>query len=122
LRHHGEHDLAVKLDLARDEHRVVAGDRADIVLARNVGCGQHRDDAGRGAHRGEVDAEQLARRNRRAADRDVKQAFGLAHVVDEGGAAGDVLRRGVVAHRAAHDAQPQFLGAAVKLHRHPPPP
>ena len=114
-RHDGEHDLAVELDLSVDEHRIVVQHRADVVLAGNVGGGEHRDHAGRGAHRIEIDAEQLPGRDRRAADRDMQQPLRLADVVDEGRAAGDMLRRGVVAHRAAHDAQPQFLGAAVKL-------
>ena len=122
-RHHREHDLAVELDLLRrrtpDRRRAIG---ADVVLAGDVGRGQHRDHAGRGAHRIEIDAEQLPGRDRRAADRDVQQALGLADVVDEGRAARDVLGGRVMPQRAAHDAQPQLLGAAVRQRRHRPPP
>jgi len=120
LRHNGEHDLTVKFDIAADEDRIVMQHRADIVLARDVRRGQHRDHARRRLHGCEIDAHQLAGRDRRAADRDVQQAFGLADIVDEGRAAGDMLCRRVVPHRAAHDTQPQCLVAAVKLHRHWP--
>ena len=78
------------------EHRIVAGDRADIVLAGNVGGGQHRDHAGRRAHRVEIEPSDLPARDRRAADRDVQRAFRLADVVDVGRAARDMLRRGVM--------------------------
>ena len=54
-------DLPVELDRAVGEERIVVQHRADVVLAGNVRGGQHRDDAGRGAHRVEVDAEQSAR-------------------------------------------------------------
>ena len=123
LRHHGEHHLAVELDLAVGEHRIVAGDRADIVLAGNIRGGQHRDDAGRGAHRVEIDAEQLPGRDRRAADRDVQQPFRLADVVDEGRAAGDVLRRGVVAQSARRTTRSRNSSARrSSCSRHRPPP
>ena len=71
-------------DLAVGEHRLVmpAG-RADVVLAGNVLGGQHVDDAGRGAHRRQID-----RRDRRAcatvdeAEAAMQRAGRLRHVVD----------------------------------------
>jgi hypothetical protein len=122
LRHHGEHDLAMELDFARDEHRVVTRNGADVVDARYIRGGQHRDDAGRCAHCVQVHSEQLSGRHRRAADRDMQQPLGFADVVDEGGAAGDMFRRGIVPHRAAHDAQPHLFGTKIRLGRHWQPP
>ena len=122
LRDHREHHLPIELDAALDENWVVVQHRADVVLARDVRWGQHRDDAGRSAHRIEIEAKQLPRCDGRAADRDVQQPFRLANVVDKGGAAGHMLRRGIMPQRPAHDAQAQFLRAAVKLKRHRPPP
>ena len=122
LRHHGEHDLTMKLDVTRHEDRVVARNGADIIYARNVGRRQHRDHAGRRAHRLEVHPKQLPGRDRCAADRDMQQPLGFADVIDEGGIAGDMLRRGIMPHRAAHDAQPHLLRAAVRQYRHRPPP
>ena len=91
LRDDGECNLPVELDAPVDEYRIVVHHGADVVRAGNVPRGQHRDDAGRGAHRIEVHAEQLTGCDRHAADRDMQQPFGLAHVVDEGRGAGDVL-------------------------------
>ena len=122
LRHHRERDLPVKLDASFDEDRIVVQHRPDIVLAGNVCGGEHSDHAGRGAHRIEIDAKQLPDGYRRTADRDMQQAFRLPHVVHEGRGPGDMLGRRVMAQRAPHHAQAQFLRAAVKLKRHPPPP
>ncbi len=44
----GEQRLAVEHDLALGEQRLVGEHRRDVVLAGNVGRGDHRDDAGRG--------------------------------------------------------------------------
>ena len=93
FRHHRECDLTAEFDAVGDEHRIVMLHRADVVRARNVRRRQHRDYARRGAHRGQVHAKQLPGRDRHAADRDVQEPLGLAHVVDEGCASGDVLGR-----------------------------
>ena len=87
------------------EHRIVAHHRADIVLAGNVGGGQHRDDAGRGAHGVEIERSDPPARDRRAADRDVQRALRLADVVDVDGGAGDMRGAESCAVGTAHDAQ-----------------
>ena len=50
LRRHGEERLAGILDHVLGEDRIVVEDRARIVLAGNVGGGQHADDARRRPH------------------------------------------------------------------------
>ena len=47
----GEQRLAVEQDFLFGEQRLVGEYRRDVVLAGNIGRGQHRDDAGRGARR-----------------------------------------------------------------------
>ena len=56
-----EHRLAGELDGLVREDRIVVLDRADVVHAGNVGGGDHRDHAGRRAHRGKVEAAQACR-------------------------------------------------------------
>jgi hypothetical protein len=112
----------MKRDACGGEDRIVVQHRSDIVGARNIRRGQHRHHPRRGAHRIEVHAEQLPGRDRCAADRDVQQSLGLTDIVDEDGAARDMFRRGVVAHRAAHDTQPHLFRSQIRLYRHPRPP
>ncbi len=114
-----EQGLAVEGDVALDEHRIVAEGGRDVVLAGNVRRGQHRDDAGRGADRGQVEQEQAAAGLRRAADGDVQRAFGLADVVDVLRRALHVLDRGIVRQRLpdmAQDGAVLLGGDACALH------
>ncbi len=123
LRHHGEHDLIVEFDGLVGEDRVVVQHRPDIVLAGNIGRGQHQHDAGRGAHRVEIDRLEPPPRDRRAAERDMQRPLRLADVVDIGCRAADVPDRGIVRRRRADDAQRrrfQFGGITERPHGRPP--
>ena len=71
----GEQRLADVLDDVVGEHRlVVAVDRADVVVAGDVGGGQHADHARRRAHRRDVDAVIRACASVADAELDVQQA------------------------------------------------
>ena len=96
LRHHREHNLPVKEDLAGGENRVVAEGGAAVVRAGNVRGGQHRQHPGEGAHRVEVDGADCAARLAGGAGRDVHGAGRLREVVDVGGGPPDVARGAVV--------------------------
>ena len=81
----GEQRLAVNTGSPRSANSGSSlEDRRDVVVAGNVGGGQHRDDAGRGAHRVEIERAQLARRLVGPADRDMQRPCGFADVVDIG--------------------------------------
>ena len=56
-----ENRLIVEQDLLVGEQRLVGESGRDVVLAGNVGGGQHRDDALGGAHRGEIEPAQASR-------------------------------------------------------------
>ena len=72
---HDEQHLAVEHDLAFGDQRVVADLLgADVVAAGNVLRGQHRDDAGRGAHRLEVERGHAAGGDGRIARRQMQRA------------------------------------------------
>ena len=56
------------------EDRLVMRMTGDVVLAGNVGGGEHRDDAGRGAHRGEVEPTHPGMRLRAQRQRSLQRA------------------------------------------------
>ena len=92
-----EDRLAVELDGLLGEDRVVVlADRADVVV-RDVGGGQHVDDAGGGADRVEVDRDDLGVGLVGEPEVGVQGADRLGDVVGVLGEAGDVLVRRVVA-------------------------
>ncbi len=95
-RHHREHRLADELHQAVGENRIVGDDRAAIVLARDVGRGQHRDDARR-----RLDGAGIEPRDARVgalaqAQRDMARAGKFGDVVDVGRLAGNVQSRRLV--------------------------
>ena len=93
---HREHHLPVKEHLAGGEDGIVAEGGAAIVRARNVRSGQHRQHAGTGAHRVEIERTYRPARGSRAAGRDVHGAGRLGQVVDVGGRSPYVARGAVV--------------------------
>ena len=97
----GEHRLADELDeLRRQQRVVVATSRADVVLARDVGGGQHV--RRRRARRGLAPDRRLRilrMRLGREAERSVQQPCRLGQVVDVGRLAGDVAAGAVMGAR-----------------------
>ena len=91
-------------DFLFGKQRLVGECRRDIVLAGNVGRGDHRDDAGRGADGGEIEPDELARRLVRHTDCDVQRSRGLADVVEVGRGAAHVQTRRIVGMRLMDDA------------------
>ena len=83
--------------------RLVGEDGRDVVLAGNVGGGQHRDDARRGAHGGKIESAQGAARLVGHADRDMQRPVRLADVVDIGRRAADVQARRIMRQRLVDD-------------------
>ena len=111
---HGEEHLPVELHRVAGDQRVVADVlRADVVLARNVGGGQHRHDARRRLGRLQVERGDAPGRDRRVAHREMQRSDRLQHVVDVLRRAGDVLDRAVVSIRLAHDGE--AVGADLRL-------
>ena len=86
----GEEGLAVEQDLAGGQDGVVVDHRAAVVVAGDVGGGDHGPHPGRRADGGEVEADQAAVGDGGQADRRVQQAGRLGQVVGVGGAAGHV--------------------------------
>ncbi len=78
-----EQRLAVEEDLLVGEQRLVGENGRDVVLAGNVGGGQHRNDAVGRAHRGKIEPAQRAARLVGHADGDMQRALRLANVVDD---------------------------------------
>ena len=99
-----EDRLAEELDLAGGEDRIVVQDRPDVVLARNVRGGEDRDDAGRGAHAGEIHRPDAGVGAPRQPERGVQRAARFEDVVGVRRLARDVQMRAVVAHRLAGGA------------------
>ncbi len=96
----GEDRLAHELDeIGREQRLVVAVGRADVVLAGDVGGGQHADDAVGRADRGQVDLDDPGMRLGRQAELDVEQPGGVGQIVDVERLAGDVAARAVVGAR-----------------------
>jgi len=81
-RHDGEERLAVEIDLALGEHRIIAHGRGDVVGAGYVGGGEHHDDTGRLPHGAEIERGDAPARLGRHADGDMQGALGLADIVD----------------------------------------
>ena len=77
----GKDRLAEVAQLLIGQDRIVVQQRAAIVLAGNVGGGQHRDDARLALQQFEVDARQPAMRDRRQPQRRVQGAMHLGNVV-----------------------------------------
>ncbi|ABA47595.1 hypothetical protein BURPS1710b_3214 [Burkholderia pseudomallei 1710b] len=94
-----EHRLPDVLNDAVGKHRIVVDDRPAIVRARNVGRGQHRDDARRRAHRVEPHRRDPRVRLRGQAERRVQRARDERDVVDVGGAPAHVQMRGFMRPR-----------------------
>jgi hypothetical protein len=109
----GEHHLIVKFDGLVHEHGVIARNRAHVVPARDIGSGQHRDNARRTPHGIEVDAGDAAARGRRAAHCNVQSPSGFAQVINIGGAAGHMAHCGIVPDRYANDAQRRLTGGKI---------
>ena len=99
-----EERLARIEDLAVGEQPVVMDDRADIVLAGNVGGGEDGDDAGRGPHRVEIERQQGRMAFGGMAEGEVEQARRLGQIVDIGRGAGDMEVGAVVRQRLVDGA------------------
>ena len=102
----GEHRLADVMHLGADlagEDRLVGDDGADGVRPRQVGGGEHGDDAGQGADGVEPHRRDAAVRHRRQAERAVQRAGELGQVVDVGGLARH-MQRGRLVRPADADA------------------
>jgi hypothetical protein len=110
---HCEERLAVEPDpIGREDRLVMAMRRGDVVGAGNIGRRQHRNDAGRGTHRIEIERGELPMGDPAQAEIGVKQAFRRGDVVDVEGLAGDMLGCGVV---DAGTADRPGLGDDVEL-------
>ena len=83
-RGHRKYDLAVKFDPAVGQDRIAAEGRTAIVLARNIGGGQHGDHARRRTDGVEIEFRDpaLGRANR-ITRRDVQNVRRFGHVVDK---------------------------------------
>ena len=123
---HRKDYLPVKEHLAGGEDRIVAEGGAAIVRAWNVRGGQHRQHAGAGAHRAEIERTYRPARGSRSAGRDVHGAGRLGQVVDVGGrpphvACGAVVREGEADARAVGETgtvRERGVGdRRVRLHR-----
>ena len=117
LRDHREQGLAVELDRALDEDRVVVlAHRADVVVPGDVGTGQHTDHAGGGPDGVEVHRQDLGVRPVGEAEVGVQRSCRLGDVVAVFREAGDVLVRRVVALRHVHAAADRGLGLELGFH------
>ena len=119
---HREHHLAIEFDGGGGEHGIVAHDRADVVLAGNIGGGEHRDHTGRAAHRFQIDPQDAATRRRGSAGSEVQRSLGFAQVVDIDGGAADVTHGGVMLGGNADHPQRRIARRKITklLHRRPP--
>ena len=112
----GEDRLADELhEVGRQQRLVVAVGRADVVLARHVGGGQHADHAlGARAPRARSTLDDPGMRLGAQAELDVQQARRLGQVVDVERLAGDVARGAVVraAPRGRRPAMRSDMGQA----------
>ena len=88
-------------------------DRADIVLAGNVGGGEDRDHARRGADRGQIEAGQPRMAVGGEAEGEVERAGGLRQIVDIGRRAGDMEVGAVVRQRLVDGALASGGGGPV---------
>ena len=104
----GEQGLAVKQDFLVGEQRFVGERGGDVVLAGNVGRGEHSDDAGRRANSVEIERAQRSRRLVGHADADMQRARGLADVVDIGRGPAHVHARRIVRMRLVDDRGVDF--------------
>ena len=100
LRRDDEQGLARIEDLPFREELVVVKHRTDIVLARNVGGGEDRDHARRGADFGEVEPGEPCVAVGREAEGEMQRSGRLGQIVDIARAAGDMALGAVVAKRA----------------------
>jgi hypothetical protein len=121
LRHHGEERLAVEGDGVGGEERIVARHGADVVGAGNVGRRQHRDDAGHGAHGGEVERDQPAVGDAAQAEISVQQPLGRSDVVDIDGFARDMAGGGIVNARRSDDGGGFAFEPTARISHGPPP-
>ena len=94
-----EQRLAGVEDLVLGEEPVVVEDRADIVLAGDVGGGEDRDHARGGADRGQIEAGQPRMAVGGEAEGEVERAGRLGQIVDIARAARDMALGAVVAER-----------------------
>ena len=96
------HRLALVLDDIDGEHRLVAADRRDVVLARDVRRRDHGDHARGGERAGEIDVLDARMRMRAQHQGGFERAGHVRDVVEIARRAGDVADRAVVAHRRVH--------------------
>jgi hypothetical protein len=85
LGHHQRQRLAAEVDLAGGEQRLVGDDAADLVLAGDVGGGEHRPDPGPVARRLRVQERDAAACHRRGQHGGVQQPGEPVQVVSEQG-------------------------------------
>ena len=97
--------LAEILHLVAREDGVIVQDGAEIVLAGDIGREQHRDHAGCGAHRREIDGDNARMRALRQAEGGMQRTARLEDVIDIRRRAGDVQMGAVVAQRRTHPAE-----------------
>jgi len=113
-----EHRLPDAQHFAVREQSVVMRDRADVVRAGNVGGGVHRDHAGRGSHRGQVDGGDCGVRLRALSEGEVEHPWRLGPVVGIGRSPADMQSRAVVRRSARYRAD--GLGKVALSHRSSP--
>ena len=94
-----------------DEDRVVRNDRAEVVVARDVGSQQCVDDTARFTHFIEIDLADARMRMFAHADRDMQQVTRLRQVVGVGSLARDVQHGAVVRQRLADGTGRLLRGA-----------
>jgi hypothetical protein len=111
----GEDHLAVKFDLANGENGIVVkppGGTA-VVEARDIGRGEHKDDARGFFHRVEIEpGDAPAGAVRGIAGGEMQRALGFELVVDIDGGSGDMAGGAVVRQRLAHDGLEPWNGPA----------
>jgi hypothetical protein len=98
------HRLALVLDHPGRQGGLVAADGRDVVLARNVGGGHRRDDAGRGQRARQVDVADAGMRMRAEHQRRFQRLRHGRHIVEVARRAGDMPDRAVMAYRGMHRA------------------
>ena len=120
----GEERLTQKADVGVDEERIVAEGRRHVVLAGDVGCGEHGHHAGHGTHGRDIERDQSPARLRRLTDGHMQRALGLADVVDILRGALDVLDAGIVRQGLADVAERLGIreGSRRCVHGPTPPP
>jgi hypothetical protein len=115
----GEQRLADEADRSLWEHRIIAGDRADVILARNVGSAQYTDDPRRGLHGRKVEPLEPGVCAGALAHVDVQEVRRFRQVVDVERFARHMLLGAVVGDGGVDDAKNAGGRAGIS---HAPPP